>query len=494
MVGVRYDTAMKNHESGEAGGELPGVSEAGLTARTAAVDVLAEVRKGRVTAREVLEGLVARGRLAGSELPLATELVMGVLRHRLTLVCVLSGLTSRGWKRVAEGVQNILLVGAYQIIWLDAVPAFAAVHEAVDAAKRRGGPPAGRFVNAVLRQLLRDIEHRRLSLAEADPCRAIPVDRDNACQFHREVLPEPSRQPVEYLADTTSVPTWLVKRWMSQWGLEQAREAARTAMLRSTTFLRPNATRVTCSAMFQRMVSEGFQAEITADGQMVAVLSGGDPAKSEAFAEGWFQVQDQSSRTVVEQMRLRPGQVVIDWCAGLGTKTTQMAECMRNQGLILASDKDAGKLAALERNCLRLGHTSVRTVLASQLVATAAELKQIDWILIDAPCSNSGVLSRRPEARYRINAAALKSLAEIQHGLLDAASRLARPATRLLYSTCSIEPEENEMVSTRFAHSHPGWRLEAARLALPSAGRSPGEWRDGGYWAIWVREYPPKSG
>ena len=191
---------------------------------------------------------------------------------------------------------------------------------------------------------------------------------------------------------------------------------------------------------------------------------------------------------VVRQMGLSPGQVVLDLCAGLGTKTTQMAEMMRNQGVVLASDIDEAKLAMLRSNCQRLGDAIVQTVPAEQVDETAKALPRLDWILIDVPCSNTGVLARRPEARYRLNERAFEKLAGLQSELLEQACKLARPQTRIMYSTCSIDGQENEQVVTAFVQSHPEWRLQNSRVTLPSAGDAAIEWRDGGYFAVLVRE------
>jgi 16S rRNA (cytosine967-C5)-methyltransferase len=184
-------------------------------------------------------------------------------------------------------------------------------------------------------------------------------------------------------------------------------------------------------------------------------------------------------------MRLAPGQVALDLCAGLGTKTTQMAEMMRDQGRVLATDKDAPKLEALTKNCARLGLRSVVAVRLEELAARVASLDRLDWILIDVPCSNSGVLSRRPEAKYRISGASLAALSRTQRQLLARAAALARPETRLVYSTCSIEPEENEQTVDAFAAGHRQWRMIERCLTLPDAGDRPEQWCDGGYWSSW---------
>lgn len=480
-------------------GRSPGESSSGsrkeivwpegpLPARWAAIRVLSDRRLAALAAHDALDLLVDRGELSATETPLAMELVMGVLRHRLTLVHLLGQMTSKGWKSVDRPLQQVLLIGGYQLIWLDGVPAFAAVHEAVNQAKAVGGGGAGRFVNAVLRRLLRQIADRRVAGDKADPVRAVPVNAAQSCLFRRAVLPDPKEEPVHYLAESTSVPTWLVKRWISHYGFDRTHGICRAATLRAPMFCRPNFLRTTASRLVSELKGEDIDAEITASGEAVVVPSPGAIIQTRAFETGLFQPQDVTAMEVAKQMKPRAGQVVVDLCAGLGTKTTQLVELMKNEGTVIACDKDESKLAALRANCDRLGHTIVRTMAFSALPSHLDSLPEVHWILIDAPCSNSGVLARRPEARYRIDERSLAGLAATQLELMVLADRLSGDRTRLMYSTCSIEPEENERGSARFGGSHPRWRLASSQLTLPHAGKTPAEWHDGGYWAIWVRE------
>jgi 16S rRNA (cytosine967-C5)-methyltransferase len=189
----------------------------------------------------------------------------------------------------------------------------------------------------------------------------------------------------------------------------------------------------------------------------------------------------------VRALNLKPGAVVIDLCAGLGTKATQAAECIQNQGLVLAADTDAAKLERLRANGSRLGLTCVETVLVDELDKRTPELPRIDAILIDVPCSNTGVLARRPEARYRFSEPGLAELSRIQGDLLKKAVQLARRETVLCYSTCSIEPEENARLVDEFCEVLPAWRILRQQQQLPVSARTPEEWRDGGYFAVLAR-------
>lgn len=459
-----------------------------LTARRAALRVLADLRDGRRTAREAIDALISRQPLSPADVALTTELVMGVIRHRLTLASVLGRFTRNRWPRINRMLQHILMLGGYQLIWLDGIPEFAAVHEAVEQARAEGGARTAGFVNAVLRQLQRDIEHRRLPIDDADPARAVPVDRRTCCQFRRAVLPDPEQSPTGHLAEATSHPAWLVSRWIATYGWNRARAVCQAGMHRPPIFLRPNALRTDLAGLIERLAAEAIDARPSPCGTMAVVDHAGPAMHSAAFADGLFQPQDPTAMTPVRQMRLQRDSVVLDLCAGLGTKTTQMAEAMHDRGAVLACDADESRLDALLANCRRLGHTSVRTVRLAELERAVADLPRLDWILIDAPCSNAGVLARRPEARYRLNARAIENLSRTQLDLLDRAAHLARPETKLCYSTCSIDPAENEEVAAAFAQSHRDWRLASSALTLPEPGETSIAWRDGGYWSTWVRE------
>lgn len=190
----------------------------------------------------------------------------------------------------------------------------------------------------------------------------------------------------------------------------------------------------------------------------------------------------------VKNMDLRSGQVVIDLCAGLGTKATHMAELMHDEGLVIASDKDERKLAALRENARRLDLTSICPTPLSELTNVLHKLDRVDWILVDVPCGNSGVFARRPEARYRMDDAHLRHLTQIQMELLEQADVLALEHTSLMYSTCSIEPEENEQIVTRFVRKHRHWRPRSSGRTWPRSLADPADWRDGGFWAALVRE------
>ena len=307
------------------------------------------------------------------------------------------------------------------------------------------------------------------------------------CQLRTPVLPDPGRQPIDHLALFTSHPIWLVSRWASALGLEQARQICRSGMSRPPMILRPNRLRTDLDKLAEALRADGIETLRDDDAGVLILPHAAHIARSAAFAAGLFQVQDRTAMGVVKAMNPAPGSTVIDLCAGPGTKTTQMAEIMNDNGTILAGDKDDDRLALVRENCGRLGVTCVRTVPPWDREAAFQALARIDWVLVDAPCSNTGVLARRPEARYRVDARSLASLAALQKQLLSDAAGFARPHTRLAYSTCSLEPEENEGLVAWFAQVHPAWHLLSTCRTFPTVGQDPTDWSDGGFWALWER-------
>jgi 16S rRNA (cytosine967-C5)-methyltransferase len=300
-------------------------------------------------------------------------------------------------------------------------------------------------------------------------------------------LPDPARQPVDHLALSTSHPVWLVSRWVSSFGREQTLDICHAGMCRPPMILRPNRLRTDLDKLVDALRTDGVEALQDSDSGVLIVPEAAHVTRSAAFVGGLFQMQDRTAMGVVQAMHLSPGATIIDLCSGPGTKTTQMAEIINNDGVILASDKDDDRLALVRENCGRLGATCVRTIPPWEREAAFREPARIDWILIDAPCSNTGVLARRPEARYRVDTRSLDSLVTLQKQLLSEAVRFASPRTRLAYSTCSLEPEENEDLVAWFAQEHPDWQIMATRRTFPTSGQSPSDWHDGGFWALWGR-------
>lgn len=453
-------------------------------ARDLAVDALATASAREGFVRDELAGLIERSKPTPPDIDLATELTQGVMRHRITLDRVLARFFRGEFKRIDRALLPILRVGAYQILWLERIPPYAAVDSAVDQAKRlRGRKPSG-LVNALLRQILRHGEGAAITGPPAEPTRCIRVDRERWRCLDVELFESPEADLEGHLVGATSHPRGLVRRWLYHFGPDQTRELCLAGGLRPPLVLRPNGLRIEAPDLIARLRGDGMDCERHDDGEAIVITGGASAKDIAAIREGLCQPQDATSQWVLRAHPPQPGRRVLDLCAGLGTKTTQLAAAMGNDGIVLACDRSPEKLGMLAENAERMGVTCVRTVVEDELEPIASEVGPFDLALVDAPCSNSGVLARRPDARYRITRRQLDSLARVQGGLLERAGGHVRPGGSVVYSVCSIEPEETAQVLSDFLVRESGWRMKGSDLTLPTAGERITGWRDGGFHAL----------
>jgi 16S rRNA (cytosine967-C5)-methyltransferase len=237
--------------------------------------------------------------------------------------------------------------------------------------------------------------------------------------------------------------------------------------------------------VLEKLGQAGVDARPHANGLSVVLCGHADLTRLEVFTAGLVQPQDAAATAVVAAADLRPGMAVLDLCAAPGTKTTHLAERMDDRGRILAVDVSQEKLARIRENCQRLGVTIVQTLLAEQVGSLGPE--SFDLVLVDAPCSNTGVLARRPEARWRYSLRAVQTLAGDQLRLLRLGARFVKPGGRCVYSTCSMEEEENRRVVQDFLREPGELRLAAQHLVMPCGGDDAVDWNDGGFRAVLER-------
>ena len=411
-------------------------------AREVAARVLERVEADASFADIALETALAAHRLEARDAALATELTFGTLRWQRYLDWILAPHSRRRLESLDPRVRVILRMTAYQIAFLERVPAFAAVNDAVTLAPRTPGVSA--FVNAVLRSFSR--------------------------RGAREREPAPPRDPGEALATRCSFPTWLVERWVARYGREEAEALMRALNERPPLTLRTNTLRITRDALARRLATEeglaGRPTRLAPEGLVVG--PGGAPGEWRAFADGSFAVQDEASMLIARLLAPEPGSTVADVCAAPGTKTTHIAELMDNRGRILAFDREPARLARVAEAAARLGITII-DAREGQVEALAPEFRTAcDGVLVDAPCSNLGVLRRNPEVKWRRQPAELTQASRRQSGILAAAATMVRPGGRLVYATCSLEPEENEEVVRAFLAANPDFASDPpAEFPLP---------------------------
>ena len=367
------------------------------------------------------------------------EVVNGVVRNRNILQWLEQGMVP---KEPEPFFKAVLYVGLYQLLFMDNVEEYAAINETVDAAKGRpGGHGNANMVNAVLRRAQR----------EAD-----------------QIAGELKRQPDEI---RLSHPDFLLQRWSRQYGEIETRKLAEWNNQPSETILRVEQGVISPDDFLAKMVEAGIELEPHpfSDREKFYILPRGLAVrKLPGYAEGWFTVQDPATSVPIDLLRPFPGESVLDACAAPGGKTAMIASRMRGEGELVAMDLHDDRIAVLKENMERLGLDWVE--IAQGDARKPKEVlgdRTFAAILLDVPCLNTGVLRRRIDARWRVNTNRLKAITEIQYSLLSACAERLKENGRIVYSTCSLEPEENEDLVARWVREHPGFSKAKAKKTFP---------------------------
>jgi 16S rRNA (cytosine967-C5)-methyltransferase len=352
------------------------------------------------------------------------------LRQRTALDSLLGPLVPRGWASVAPDLQDILRLGAYQLTGLDRVPDHAAVDTSVGLAKEMGGAPTAAFVNAVLRRLARAEPH----------------------------APSIAGDAAERLAVEHSHPVWLVRRWIGRFGLEATEELLRWNNTRPRLVLQP--ARRDLEALAGPWRAAGIEVETAPFGAgLMTNLT--RPADLQGFSEGDFIVQDPAQALLCRFVGVPAGATVYDACAAPGGKTIALG---RHAGIVIAGEVKLSRARRLAENVRRAGSGREHVVVAD---GRQPPLRQADVVLIDAPCLGTGTFARHPDARWRVGPDALSSLETLQKELLAQAATVVQPGGLLVYSTCTLEPEENQNQVDRFLATHQDFQREPGE-AVPA--------------------------
>lgn len=454
-------------------------------AREAAVLALATWRLGQGWSTDSLESVLRQADLPERERGFAKELVLGVVRRQATLDAILKHLVTRDQNQVEPPLWGALQLGLYQLVFLDHVPPHAAVHETVEAAKRMGRMGWGGIVNGVLREASRNL---LADIVDTPGRSSVPLSPGRFRLLAHPWLPDPVRQFDQYVAIAYSLPLWLVQRWFDVFGRDRVQQLAEQVNLAPPMWIRTNIVRATPESLRQAFAQVGITSEPGPFAEAFSVVGAGLVNKLPGFDQGWFAVQDLTAMHAARLLAPQPNESIWDVCAAPGGKTCHLAEIMGGSGTILATDVNVERLARVRENADRLGHANITTRVIPPLdpALTTAEDQAwptgpFDGILIDAPCSNTGVLARRAEARWRLTPRDLEELPRIQRALVQRASRQLRSGGRLVYSTCSIEPEENVRVIDGVLQVCPDLTLLESHLHFP------GDPADGGYQALLVR-------
>jgi len=369
------------------------------------------------------------------------ELVYGMLRHRGWIDAILSDRVRGGLARLDPDVIDLLRLGVYQLTNMGSVPAYAAIAQTVELAKRRHGLGASKLVNAVLRRT--DRERDELS---------VPV----------------SSEPAEALAIRYSHPRWLIARWIERWGEQDTERLLALNNAEAPIVIRPfGIVREQLEAMLEEAGVHVAEAPYVSDS--IAISGGITFTELGAFKKGLFFVQDPAATLVTEYAAIAPSTIVADLCAAPGGKSLELS---KTAGTVIASDKSLGRLQRLLANERRLETTNVFPFVGD---ARHPAVAPVDAVLIDVPCTGTGTFRRHPDARWRLKISDLAVMSALQKTLIRAAAKVVKPGGLLVYSTCSLEPEENDEQVDSFLSENPDWILEA-----PPEGSVAPELLDGG--------------
>lgn len=409
-----------------------------VNARETALRVLQELESGNRKSEEVLNRLLERTEAGRSDRALARELVSGTLKYRLQCDFVISKFYRHDYAKAAPVLKNILRLGAYQLLHLDRVPRPAAVDECVKLARKFKGDHLSRLVNGVLRKI--------------SP-KTVLLDEWTAG------MEEAARLSVLF-----SYPEWLVGRWLARYGSGRAEAMLRHGNLPPATAYRVNRLKGTPDEVAGRKGLEGVRR--LDDGLDNFLFSQEFTLMEPLLAEGAVSVQNPSQALACLLAAPAPGSTVYDMCAAPGGKSTLMAELMGDNGRIIALDRSARKLERVASNARALGITSIEPKEGDALDFDPGCAP--DTILLDAPCTGTGVLGRRAELRWRTGPDKLTELAALQQALLDRASTVLKPGGTLIYATCSVEPEENELQVAAFLGRHPEFEASPIPAGFPA--------------------------
>ncbi len=450
---------------------LPTFRAAAHNARSLALQILLDCRKHDAFVGEILDRQLAAHPLSAADRRLVTQLVYGVLRRRGTLRALLQPLVNRPAHQVESWLWDALSLGACQLALLTHVPAHAAVHETVELAVSFGRPAARGFLNGVLRRVAELMTDERTMTPAAD---ALPLEHGEYRRLSRPMLPDPATHPQEYLAAAFSLPDWLVQRWLPRYGVVECQRLGFWFAGPAPLTLRCQPLRCPREHLLAALRDAGHDAQAGEHPQAIRLRESGPIRDLPGYADGWFSVQDESAMRVASALAPEAGETILDLCAAPGGKTTHLAELMGNIGRIVACDVDEQRLRIVADLASRLGLSSVETC---HLHGEHGPHGSFDRVLVDVPCSNTGVLGKRPEARWRLRPGDLRQLVALQTRLLRTAVQCVRPGGAIVYSTCSIEPEENRQVVESVLRESPSLCLQAMEDAVP------GQPADGGFWA-----------
>jgi 16S rRNA (cytosine967-C5)-methyltransferase len=392
-----------------------------------------------------IDRVLGQTNISSADRGLVCELVYGIVRRVRSLDALINQLAKKKADDQPPLLRIILHIGLYQLRYLTQIPDSAAVNTTVELAKENGFKNLSGVVNGILRQ------YGRLAARKQEPL-------------------ELSADPVQRLGVLYSFPDWMVKIWLEQLGLEQTQNLCEWLNQPPNIDLRVNILRTTIDEVEAALIDSGISVSRVPYLPQALRLTGsvGAIKKLPGFIEGWWTVQDSSAQLVTHLLDPQPGEIIIDACAAPGGKTTHIAELIKDQGTIWASDRDEKRLDKLKENAQRLQLQSIK-ICPGDSTSFSQFTNMADRVLIDAPCSGLGTVHKRPDIRWRQTPEKIKELVELQKKILYWAATWVKSGGKLVYSTCTLNRLENQEVMQSFLDSHPDWQIQIPLLDSPAA-------------------------
>ena len=413
-------------------------------ARLTALRGLSEVFGQGGYSNLVLESLMRKNELTGQERAFCTALFYGVVERRITLDWVLGRYSRQPVEKLSPAVRDILRMAVYQLLYMPSIPERAAVNEAVKETRAMRVSSASGYVNGVLRAFLRD--GKKIALP---------------------------REPLAALSVQYAVPKALITLWRQGYGEETTRAILEGCQSPAPLFIRVNSQKTTAEALMEKLAEENITAGKTPVENALQLEGAGDVTRLAAFREGLFHVQDLSSQKCAAALAVQPGHRVLDVCSAPGGKTFTLAERMEDTGSLLAMDLYPHRLKLVEDGAARLGLRCIQTK-SNDAQIYDKSLGVFDRILCDVVCSGYGVIRRKPEIRYKDPAEGV-ALPQTQLAILTTSARYLAPGGRLVYSTCTFSPEENEQTVEAFLQAHPEFSLSGIHRLYPHTSAGEGQ-------------------
>lgn len=414
----------------------------GLASRRVALDTLLDVSRSDAYASLALEKRLDQSHLSQRDRAFVTRLVYGTIENRIQLDWLIDRFLEEN-KEIEPVLREILRMGAFQIFKLDRVPDMAAVNESVSLTRSMGLESFTGLANAVLRNMIR--------------------------QKDSIEWPRPQEDPVRYLSILFSAPEELCRLLIDAWGEHTALEILRYRPDTRTVDVRANALRCTPERLRRLMAEEELHWQEGTVPGVLKVQNAGDLTRLRAFQNGLFTIQGESSVLAARAVHAKPGQTVLDACAAPGGKSAVLAEDMKGSGRVYAWDTHAHRVELIQKTVKRLFLDNVRPMLRDATQPRPEMAGTLDAALVDAPCSGTGVMTEKPDLKYRVTAEGVQSLCETQKAILDAVAPMVKPGGTLVYSTCSVLPQENEKQVQAFLQRHEEYEVWPLAGELPEA-------------------------